>query len=165
MSYGNLLDWRCTKKARLMTQDISNSTRQKKSDAMFCSSRPATYKASVVTTTGTFNDDLSTLEIRSFTTSRTKLGCTSLIRDGRELSLCTRLQDQGRIAYSTLMAKRSQTPRISSIYAIFMLSQPRHLCMATYNLSRPNQGIDQTHVKDLVVTSFGPTVMFSYGNM
>jgi hypothetical protein len=75
---------RCTKQARLMTQDISNSTRQKKSDAMFCSSRPATYKASVVITTRTFNDDLSMLEIWSFAASRMKPGYTSLIHDGRD---------------------------------------------------------------------------------
>jgi hypothetical protein len=63
MSYDNLLNWRCTKKARLMTQDISNSTRQKKADAMFCSSRPATYKVSVVTTTGMFNLRLKTTPV------------------------------------------------------------------------------------------------------
>jgi hypothetical protein len=142
MSCGNLLDWRCMKKARLMTQDISNLIRQKMIDATFCSSRPATYKASVVTTTGTFNDALSTLEIWSFAVSRTKLGYTILIRNGRDFLLCTRLQDQGHIAYSTLMARRSQTPRILSIYAVFILSQPRHLRMATYNLSWPAQGID-----------------------
>jgi hypothetical protein len=43
--------------------------------------------------TGTFNDDLSTLEIWSFTAYRTKPGYTSLIHDGRNPSLCTRLQD------------------------------------------------------------------------
>jgi hypothetical protein len=91
MSCGNLLDWRYTKKARLMMQDISNSTRQKKSDAMFCSGRPATYKEFVVTMTGTYNDDLSTLEIWSFTASRMKPGYTGLIRDGRDPSSCTRL--------------------------------------------------------------------------
>jgi hypothetical protein len=132
MSCGNLLNWRCTKKVRLMTQDISNSTRQKKPDAMFCSSRPTIYKASVVTMTGTFNDDLSTLEIWSFVASRMKLGCTSLIRDGSDPSSCTRLQDQGHITYSTLMARRSQTPTISSIYDVFILSQPRHFHAASY---------------------------------
>jgi hypothetical protein len=101
MSYGNLLDWRCTKKVRQMMQDISNSTRQKKLDAMFCFSQPATCKESIVTTTKTFNDALSTLEIWSFAASRMKLGCISLIRDGRDPSSCTRLQNQGRIAYST----------------------------------------------------------------
>jgi hypothetical protein len=91
-------------------------------------------------------------------------GCTSLTHDGRDLSSCTRLQDQDRITYSTLMARRSQTSRISSIYVIFSLSQPRYLRMTTYNLSQPGQETDQTHVKDLVVTSFGPTVTFSHGN-
>jgi hypothetical protein len=61
MSYGNLHDWTCRKKVRLMMQDISNLTQQKKSDAMSCSSRPATYKAFVVTMIGTFKKDLSTL--------------------------------------------------------------------------------------------------------
>jgi hypothetical protein len=100
---GNLLDWRCKKKVRLMTQDILNLTRQKKSDSMFCFRRPATYKAPVITMTGMFNNDLSTLEIWSFAASRMRLGCTSLILDGRDPSLRSRLQDQGRIAYSTLM--------------------------------------------------------------
>jgi hypothetical protein len=90
---------------------------------MFCSSRPATYKVSIVTTTGTFNNDLSTLAIWSFAASRMRAGCTSLIRDGRDPSSCLRLQDQSRIGYGTLMARRSQTPRISSINAVFTLSQ------------------------------------------
>jgi hypothetical protein len=123
MSCGNLLDWRCKKKARLMMQNISNLTQQKRSDAMFCFSQPATYKASIATTTGIFKKDLSMLEIWSFAASRMKPGCTSLIRYGRDPSSCSGLQDQGRIAYSTLMARRSQTPGISSIYAIFTLSQ------------------------------------------
>jgi hypothetical protein len=76
-------------------QDISNLTRQKKSDAMFCFNWPATCKMSVVTTTGTFKQDLSILEIWSFTASIVKPGCTSLIRDGRYPSLGSRLQDQG----------------------------------------------------------------------
>jgi hypothetical protein len=37
-------------------------------------------------------------------------------------SSCTRLQDEDRIAYGTLMARRSQTPEILSTYAIFTLS-------------------------------------------
>jgi hypothetical protein len=110
------------KKARLITQDISNLTRQRKSDAMSCSSRPATYKESVVTTTETFNNVLSTLDIWSFVASRMKPGCTTLIHDGRDPSSCTRLQDQGHIAYNTLMARRSQTPAILSTYIIFTLS-------------------------------------------
>jgi hypothetical protein len=88
-------------------QDTSKLTQQKKSDAIFCSSRPTTYKASVVTMTETFKKDLSTLEIWSFAASRMNPGCTSSIHDGRDPSSCSRLQDQGRIAYSTLMARRS----------------------------------------------------------
>jgi hypothetical protein len=38
-----------------------------------------------------FNDDLSTLEIWSFATSRMKPGSTSLIHDGRDLSSCITL--------------------------------------------------------------------------
>jgi hypothetical protein len=110
MSCGNLLDWRCTKRARLMMQDILSLIQQKNSDAMLCFSQLATYKASVITTTGTFKQELSTLVIWSFAASRTRPGCTSLIHDGRDPSSCSRLQDQGRIAYSTLMARRSQTP-------------------------------------------------------
>jgi hypothetical protein len=64
----------------------------------------------------------SMLEIWSIIASRTKSSCTSLIRDGREPSSCTRLQDEDRIAYGTLMARRSQTPEILSTYAIFTLS-------------------------------------------
>jgi hypothetical protein len=63
---GSLLDWRCMKKARLTVQDVSNLTQLRKLDATSCSSRPATYKQSVVTTTGTFNDTLSTFEICFF---------------------------------------------------------------------------------------------------
>jgi hypothetical protein len=90
-SCGNLLDWRCMTKARLITQDISNLIRLRKLDAMSCSSRPATYKESTITTTGTVNNVLSTLEIWSFVASKMEPGCTSLIRDGRDPSLCTRL--------------------------------------------------------------------------
>jgi hypothetical protein len=78
----------------------------------------------------TFNDALSTLEIWFFDESRMKPSCTSLTCDGRGLSSCTRLQDLGRIAYSTLMAKRFLIPGISSIYIVFILSQPRHLLSA-----------------------------------
>jgi hypothetical protein len=105
-----------------MTQHILNLTWQKKSDAMPSFSRLDTYEASVVTMTGTFKTDLSMLEIWSFAASKTRPGCTSLIRDGRDPSSCSKLQDQGCIAYRTLMARRSQTPRISSTYAIFTLS-------------------------------------------
>jgi hypothetical protein len=130
VSCGSLLDWSCMKKARLTVQDISNLTQLRKSDAMSYSSRPATYKESVVTMIGTFNNALLTLEIWFFDESRMKSGCTSLIRDGRGLSSCTRLQDKDHISYSTLMTRRFQTPGISSIYAISILSQPRHLLSA-----------------------------------
>jgi hypothetical protein len=118
---------RCMKKVRLITQDISNFTQLRKLDATSCSSRPTTYKESVVITTGMFNDALSILEIWFFDVSRMKPGRTSLIRDGKGPSSCIRLQDQGRIAYNTTMAWRFQTPRISSIYNVSILSQPRHL--------------------------------------
>jgi hypothetical protein len=80
--------------------------------------------------TGMFNDALSMLEIWFFDESMTKLGFTSLTRDGRGLSSCTRLQDQGRIAYNTLIARRFQSLGISSIYDVSILSQPRHLLSA-----------------------------------
>jgi hypothetical protein len=62
------------------------------------------------------------LEIWSFAASRMRLSCTNLIHDGRDPSSCSRLYDQGRIAYSILMARRSQTPGISSTYAVSTLS-------------------------------------------
>jgi hypothetical protein len=109
-------------KVRLTTQVFSNLIRKKKSDTMPCSSQPAAYKESVVITTGTFNDALSTLEIWFFNESRMKPGCTSLTHDGRGLSSCTRLQDLCHIAYCTLMAKRFLIPGILSIYSVFILS-------------------------------------------
>jgi hypothetical protein len=57
-------------------------------------------------------------------------GYTSLTRDGRGLSSCTRLQALGHIAYSILMARRFLIPGISSIYAVLILSQPRCLLSA-----------------------------------
>jgi hypothetical protein len=48
---------------------------------------------------------------------------TSLTHNGKELSLCTRLQALDLIAYSTLMARRYQILRILSIYVIFILDQ------------------------------------------
>jgi hypothetical protein len=72
-------------------QDILNMTWQKKSDAMFWFSQLVTYKVSVVTMTGTFKQDLSTLEIWSFAASRMRPGCTSLIQDGRDPSSCSML--------------------------------------------------------------------------
>jgi hypothetical protein len=87
---GSLHDWRCLKKARLISQDISSLTQLRKSDAMSCSNRPATYKAFVITTTGTFNDARSMLEIWFFDDSKMILGYTSLTHDGKGLPLCTR---------------------------------------------------------------------------
>jgi hypothetical protein len=104
-------------------QDISNLTQLRKSDAMYCSSRPVTYKSFIVTTTGTFNDALSTLEIWFFDESRMILGYTSLTRNGKDLSLCTRLHALDLIAYSILMARRYQILGILIIYVIFTLDQ------------------------------------------
>jgi hypothetical protein len=44
------------KKARLTAQDLSNLTRQRKSDAISCSSRLATYKESIVTGVHHYHD-------------------------------------------------------------------------------------------------------------
>jgi hypothetical protein len=71
---------------------------------------------------GTFNDALSMLEIWFFDESRMTPGYTSLTRDGKGLLSCTRLQDLGRIAYGTLMARRFLIPGISSIYVVFILN-------------------------------------------
>jgi hypothetical protein len=72
-------------------EDILSSTQLKKSDAMHCCSWSATYKEFVVTTIGTFNDALSTLEIWFFDETRMILSYTSLIHGGKDLSSCTRL--------------------------------------------------------------------------
>jgi hypothetical protein len=73
------------KKARLTPQDILSLTQLRKSNAMCCSSRLATYKEFVVTTIGTFNDSLSMLEIMLeiwfFDESRMMPGYTSLTHD------------------------------------------------------------------------------------
>jgi hypothetical protein len=45
------------------------------------------------------------------------------------------------------------------------LGQPRHLHMATSDLSWPTQETDQNQVKDCVVPSFGPTETSSHGNI
>jgi hypothetical protein len=111
-------------------QDISNSTQMRKSDAMSCSSRPTTYKESVITTTRTFNDSPSMLEIWFFDESRMTPSYTSLTHDAKGLSSCTWLQALGHIAYSTLMARRLLIIGISSIYTVFILNQPRHLLTA-----------------------------------
>jgi hypothetical protein len=90
---------------------------------MHCCSRPDTYKEFIVTTTRTFNDALSTLEIWFFNESRMILGYTSLIHGEKDLSLCTRLQALVLISYSTRMAKRYQILGISNIYIGFILDQ------------------------------------------
>jgi hypothetical protein len=77
------------KKARLTLQDILSLTQQRKSDATYCSSWPATYKEFVITTTGTFNDALLTLEIWFFDEFRMIPDYTSSTHDGKDLSLCT----------------------------------------------------------------------------
>jgi hypothetical protein len=48
---------------------------------------------------------------------------TSLTHDGKDLSLCTRLQVLDLITYSTLMARRYQILGILSIYVVFILDQ------------------------------------------
>jgi hypothetical protein len=63
------------------------------------------------------------LEIWSFDESRMIPDYTSLINDGKDLLLCTRLQALDLIAYSTLMAKRYEILGILSIYVVFILDQ------------------------------------------
>jgi hypothetical protein len=77
--------------------------------------------------TGTFNDALSMSEIWFCDKSRMIPGYTSLTRDGKDLSSCTRLQALDLIAYCALMARRFLILGISSIYAIFILDQLGHL--------------------------------------
>jgi hypothetical protein len=55
-----------------------------------------------------FNNTLSTLEIWFFDESRMIPGYTSLIHDGKDLSLCTRLQALDLISYNTRMARTSK---------------------------------------------------------
>jgi hypothetical protein len=106
---------------------------------MYCSSRPATYKEFVVTTTGTFNNALSTLEIWFFDESRMIPGYTSLTHDGKDLLLCTRLQALDLIAYSTQMARRYQILRILSIYVVFILDQLGTSSIGAWRLILPVQ--------------------------
>jgi hypothetical protein len=105
------------------------SIQLKKSNATSCSSQPATYKESVVTTTGTFKDTLSMLEILFFDESRMISRYTSLTHDGKSLSSYTRLQALDLITYSTLMARRFLILGMSSIYAIFILDHLGHLIL------------------------------------
>jgi hypothetical protein len=73
--------------------------------------------------TRTFNDALSTLEIWFFDEFRMMPGFTSLTHDGKDPSLCTRLQALDLIIYSTLMARRYQILGILNIYVGFILDQ------------------------------------------
>jgi hypothetical protein len=88
---------------------------------MHCCSCPVTYKEFVFTTIGTFNGALSMLEIWFFDESRMIPGYTSLTHNGKDLSLCTRLQALGLIACSTQMARRYQIHGILNIYVGFIL--------------------------------------------
>jgi hypothetical protein len=108
-------------KARLTLPDISSLTQLRKSDAMYCCSRPDTYKDFIITTTEMFNDALSTLKIWFFNESRMILSYKSLTHDGKDLSLCTRLHALDLIAYNTLTARRYQILGILSIYVVFIL--------------------------------------------
>jgi hypothetical protein len=120
-------------------QDISSSTQLKKSDAMYCCNRPATYKEFVVTITGTFNDALSTLEIWFFDESGIILVYTSLIHDGKDLSSCTRLQALNLIAYNARMARRYQILGILNIYVGFILNQLETSSTSAWRLILPVQ--------------------------
>jgi hypothetical protein len=90
---------------------------------MYCCNRLATYKEFVITTTRTFNDALSMLEIWFFDESRMIPGYTSLTHGGKDLPLCTRLQALDLIVYSIRMAKRYQILGILNIYVSFILNQ------------------------------------------
>jgi hypothetical protein len=71
--------------------------------------------------TGTFNDALSMLEIWFFDESKMIPGYTSLTHDGKDFSLCTRLQALDLIGYSTWMARRYQIHGILNIDISFIL--------------------------------------------
>jgi hypothetical protein len=89
--------------------------------------------------TGTFNDDLSMLEIWFFDESRMIPGYTSLTDGGKDLSLCTRLQTLDLIAYSTWMARRYQILGILNIYIIFILDQLGTSSIGAWRLILPVQ--------------------------
>jgi hypothetical protein len=67
---------------------------------------PLPTRSSLLPTTGTFNSALSMLKIWFFGESRMILVYTSLTHDGKDLSLCTRLQALDFIDYSTRMSRR-----------------------------------------------------------
>jgi hypothetical protein len=96
-----------------------DSTEEIRCNALFV----VTYKEFIITTTGTFNAALSTLEIWFFDESRMIPGYTSLTHGGKDLSPCTRLEALDLIGYSTQMAKRYQTHGILNIHVGFILHQ------------------------------------------
>jgi hypothetical protein len=72
---------------------------------------------------GMFNDALSILEIWFFDESRMILVYTSSTHDGKDPSLCTRLQTLDLSICSTLMARRYQILGILNIYVGLILDQ------------------------------------------
>jgi hypothetical protein len=120
-------------------QDSLNITQLRKSDAMHCCSRPVTYKDFVDTTIGMFNGALSMLEIWFFNESRMIPGYTSSAQDGKDLSLCTRLQALDLIDYSTRMARRYQIHGILNIYIAFTLDQLGTPSIGAWRLILPIQ--------------------------
>jgi hypothetical protein len=79
------------------------------------------------------------LEIWFFDESRMIPGYTSSTHDGKDLSLCTRLQALDLIAYSTLMAKRYQILVILSIYIVFILDHLETSSVGVWRLILPVQ--------------------------
>jgi hypothetical protein len=63
------------------------------------------------------------LEIWFFDEFRMISGYISLAHDGKDLSLCTRIQALDLIAYSILMARWCLILGILSIYVVFILDQ------------------------------------------
>jgi hypothetical protein len=80
--------------------------------------------------TRTFNDVLSTLDIWFFNEFRMILVYTSLIHDGKDLSLYIRSWALDLIDYNTRMARRYQTHGILNTYDDFILDQlgPSFIC-------------------------------------
>jgi hypothetical protein len=74
----------------------------------------------------TFKKDPSTSVIWFSTAYKMSLDFRSSTRDGKGSSSSTRWKDQGLIGYKTLVARRSQILRTSSIYAISTHRQPAH---------------------------------------
>jgi hypothetical protein len=66
-------------------------------------------------------------------------GYTSLIHDGKDLSLCTRLQALDLIAYNTRMVKRYQILGILNIYVGLVLDQLGTSSIGAWRLILPVQ--------------------------